>query len=240
MKEAKPLILLCALPALFVLAAFAPVQQWLAPATGWIHAHDRIAGVAFVGGYALSAVLVVPSAILTLAAGFVFGVREGVVLVSIGSVFGSAAAFLVARFCAREWLNRRIGHLPRFRALDTATRQDGFFIVFLTRLSPLLPFNLLNYCLGLTGVRFRDFVLGTWVGMLPVIAFYVYLGSLAKDTVALSGRLDQGLTGPALLASGFVATAALTVFVARRANRVLAEHLAAEVAEAPGPETLSA
>ncbi len=239
MKEAKPLILLCALPALFVLAAFAPVQEWLAPATGWIHVHHRVAGFAFVAGYALSAVLVVPSAILTLGAGFVFGLREGVVLVSIGSVFGSAAAFLVARYCAREWLSRRIGHLPRFRALDSATRQDGLLIVFLTRLSPLLPFNLLNYCLGLTGVRFRDFVLGTWLGMLPVIVFYVYLGSLAKDTMALTHRLGQGLTGPAVLASGLLATAALTVVVARRANRVLDAHLAPEAGEAAA-DTLSA
>lgn len=234
-RSLKPLILLLVLLGLLGLAAVAPVHEWLALGVGWIGAHRRLAWIAFIGTYTVCAVLVVPGSILTLAAGFAFGLSAGVVLVSIGSVAGAACAFLVARFVARDWIAERVSHMPRFRALDSATRQQGFMIVFLARLSPLFPFNLLNYGLGLTGVRFRDFVLATWIGMLPATVLYVYVGTLAKNVSALTGGLETGVVGRGLLAAGFVATAALTVLITRKANRTLAAHLEREASEASGP-----
>src|SRR5690606_8718943 len=141
--------------------------------------------LAFIATYIVAAVLVVPGSVLTLGAGFVFGLPLGIVLVSVGSVLGAAAAFLVGRFFARDWVADRVARLPRFRALDSATRHDGFVIVCLARLSPLFPFNLLNYGLGLTGVRFRDYFFATWIGMLPATTLYVYVGTLAKDLTDL-------------------------------------------------------
>src|SRR4030095_36542 len=105
--------------------------------------------------------LAVPGSILTLAAGFVFGLPVGVALASAGSVLGATLAFLVGRLVARDWVEQRTAAWPRFRALDAATRHDGFVIVLLARLSPLIPFNLLNYLLSLTATRFRDYVLRT-------------------------------------------------------------------------------
>jgi uncharacterized membrane protein YdjX (TVP38/TMEM64 family) len=230
----KPLILLVTLLAVLTVIALSPVRSWLEISLQWVHGHPRGAWLAFVLTYTVAAVLAVPSSILTLGAGFVFGLTAGVLLVSIGSLSGAACAFLVARHCIRDWLAARVSHLPRFRALDAATRQDGFLIVLLARLSPLLPFNLMNYGLGLTNVSFRDFVVASWIGMLPVTALYVYIGSLAKNITELTSGMERGHAGAVLLAAGLVATAALTVVVTRKASRTLAYHLAAEAPDAEG------
>jgi uncharacterized membrane protein YdjX (TVP38/TMEM64 family) len=231
----KPLILAAAILALLAVVALSPIAAWLGVGLTWIEQHPRLAALVFVASYVLAAVLVVPGSLLTLGAGFVFGLPVGVVLVSIGSVLGAAAAFLVGRFFARAWVADKIARLPRFKALDSATRHEGFVIVFLARLSPLFPFNLLNYGLGLTGVRFRDYFLATWIGMLPATVLYVYIGTLAKDLTSLtSGSLDSGPLGTTLLIVGFVATLVLTVLITRKANRTLAAHLEQEQPESGG------
>jgi uncharacterized membrane protein YdjX (TVP38/TMEM64 family) len=230
----KTLILLVAVPVLLALVALSPTREWLGVGVAWTQSHHRIAGAAFVAGYVVAAVLVVPGSILTLAAGFVFGLPLGVVLVSIGSVAGAGCAFLVARHLARDWIAARIEKSPRFKAFDSATRHEGFLIVFLARLSPLFPFNLMNYGLGLTGVRFRDFLVASWIGMLPATILYVYVGTLAKNVSQLVDGVEDGLAGRTLLAGGFLATAVLTVVITRKANRALADHLTREAAEIEG------
>jgi len=228
-KHLKPLILAGALLTLLTVVALSPVAEWLTAGVAWIEAHPGMAEISFISAYVVASVLVVPGSILTLAGGFVFGLKMGVLLVSAGSVLGAAAAFLVGRFFARDWVAQRVEGLPRFRALDSATRHEGFTIVLLARLSPLFPFNLLNYGLGLTGVKFRDYFLATWIGMLPATVVYVYVGTLAKDLTALtSGNVERGPAQIALLAAGLVATIVLTVVITRKANRALAAHLNAE------------
>ncbi len=232
-KRYRAALLFAALAALLAAAAALPLGEWFAAAVEWIGAHGMIAWIAYVGAYVLATVLVVPGSILTLAAGFLFGLPLGVILVSAGSVLGAAAAFLIGRFLARDWVAERIDKLPRFHALDIATRRDGFMIVFLARLSPLFPFNLLNYGLGLTAVPFKQYVLASWIGMLPVTILYVYVGSLAKNLAELTGgELEGGWPTVALLAAGLVATAVLTVLVTRRANRELKMLLREREAEA--------
>jgi uncharacterized membrane protein YdjX (TVP38/TMEM64 family) len=172
-----------------------------------------------------AAVLLVPGSILTLAAGFIFGLALGVLLVSVGSVLGAIAAFLVGRFFARDWVAKRIAAMPKFRAIDGAVRRDGFMIVLLARLSPLIPYNMLNYGLAMTAVRMRDYVLASWLGMLPATTLYVYIGTLANDLTALGTARQHGLAVQALAIAGFVATIVLTVFIARRATRALSAEL---------------
>ncbi|HEX6999213.1 MAG TPA: TVP38/TMEM64 family protein [Gammaproteobacteria bacterium] len=233
-------LLLVLVAALLAAAAMLPVGDWLARGVDWIAGHGPVAWSVYVGIYVLAAVLVVPGSILTLAAGFVFGLPLGVALVSLGSVLGAACAFLVGRFLARDWVAQRIAGLPRFHALDLATRREGFVIVLLARLSPLFPYNLLNYGLGVTGVRFRDYVVATWIGMLPATVLYVYVGTLAQNLTELTaGARNGGWTTWALLALGFAATVLLTVVVTRKANSALKAHLReseapAAVEEGPG------
>jgi uncharacterized membrane protein YdjX (TVP38/TMEM64 family) len=221
--------------AVLLLAAIAavalgwPVGSWLGGVAAWSQLHRTVAAAAFVAVYVLAAVLVVPGSILTLAAGYLFGLPLGAALTSAGSLLGAAAAFAVGRFLARDWVAQRVATWPHFGALDAALRRDGFTIVLLARLSPLIPYNLLNYALSVTAARFRDYLLASWIGMLPALVLYVYTGSLAKGLAELTsaGRPPTWATR-SLLALGLAATVALAVLIARTATRVLRERLAAE------------
>jgi uncharacterized membrane protein YdjX (TVP38/TMEM64 family) len=182
----------------------------------------RLGPPVFVLGYVLACVAFVPGALLTLAAGALFGLAKGVALVFLGAVLGSTAAFLVARHLARKAVARRIERDPRFAAIDRAVAHEGLKIVFLLRLSPVVPFNLLNYALGLTRVSLRDYLLASF-GMLPGTILYVsygtVLGSLAQ--IAAGERPPPGRGSTALLATGLAATIFAAYFIARAARKAL-------------------
>lgn len=163
-----------------------PVNEWLLDGVNFIDEHKAYAWPIYVLAYVIATVLLVPGTILTLAAGFVFGLPIGVALVSLSSVLGAASAFLVGRYLARDSVRARMASVPRFNALYQATANDGFLIVLLVRLSPLFPFNATNYGFGLTGVTFRDYFFASWIGMLPGTILYVYIGTLALDLTELA------------------------------------------------------
>jgi uncharacterized membrane protein YdjX (TVP38/TMEM64 family) len=226
---ARAVLLVLLVAAIVAAAAGLPLTHWLADSAAWAGRHPGGAGALFVAAYTVAAVLAVPGTLLTLCAGFAFGLVLGVALVSAGSVLGAIAAFLLGRFVARGWVARQIAESPRWRALDSATRHDAFTLVLLARLSPLLPYNMLNYAFGLTAVRLRDYALGSWVGMLPATILYVYIGSLAKNVAALAnGHLDAGWAARALLVGGLIATVGLTLLIAQRATRALRHRLEAD------------
>ncbi|MEB2343530.1 MAG: TVP38/TMEM64 family protein [Deltaproteobacteria bacterium] len=175
----------------------------------------------FMAGYVLAVLAFVPGSLLTLAGGAVFGLARGTAYVFVAALIGATLAFLVARHLARPWVERRIAADPRFAAIDRAIAAQGGRIVFLLRLSPLLPFNLLNYALGLTRVRLRDYLLAS-AGMLPGTLLYVYSGSLAGELArAAGGTRSRSPAEWALLALGLVATVAATHLVARLARQAL-------------------
>ena len=223
---AKPLLFALFIVAMLAVVILLPVREWLTLALIWTESHRYFAWVLFIGMYLVATVLVVPGTILTLAAGFAFGAPTGALLVSAGSLAGATAAFLVGRFFARDWVARRIARWRTFDALDKAAGNEGFVIVLLARLSPLFPFNLLNYAFGLTAVRLRDYVLASWIGMAPAIVLYVYIGSAAQSLTELAdGEFEAGTAGAALFAAGLFATLALTIFITRKAARTLAQYL---------------
>ena len=190
----------------------------------WVNGLGFWGPIVFIIGYALAAVAFVPGSILTLAAGAIFGLAQGVVYVFIAAVLGSAAAFLVSRYLARHAIERRLAGNPRFAAIDRAVGAEGRKIVFLLRLSPVFPFNLLNYGLGLTQVRFVDYLVAS-VGMLPGTLLYVYYGKLAGDVAALAAgaALEKGAGYYTVLVLGLVATVVVTTIVTRTARRALQE-----------------
>lgn len=206
-----------------------PVTDWLTSFSVWSQ-ENRLAGGALLGVlYVGAAVLGAPGLILTLAAGFLFGVVWGTVVVSVGSVVGATAAFLIGRFVARDWVARRIGGSDRFQAIDGAVGRNGFKIVLLTRLSPVFPFNVLNYLFGLTDVRFRDYVLASWIGMLPATVLYVYFGTTIQSIAALiAGEFEGGAGQVALLAGGLAATLLVAVLITRVARRAISEEIPAK------------
>ena len=159
---------------------------------------------------------------LTLGAGAVFGVVWGSIYVSIASTLGATAAFLVGRYLARDAIARKIEGSERFAVIDKAVAKEGWKIVGLTRLSPVFPFTLLNYAFGLTQVKLRDYMLASWIGMMPGTVMYVYLGSLAK---APTGEHPRTTGEWALYGVGLLATVVVTVFVTCIAKKALARKM---------------
>ena len=164
-----------------------------------------------------------PGTPLTLGAGWVYGVVPTTIAVSVGSTLGASLAFLVGRYFARGWVEKKIAAHPRFQAIDRAVGAQGFKIVLMLRLTPLVPFNLLNYGLALTRVSFRDYVLASWIGMLPGTLLYVYLGSAAGEAAAGS---DSDLLGRVGFWGSLVVTVVVTVAVSRIAKKALDRILA--------------
>lgn len=204
-----------------------PLRTWTVEAVAWVHSLGMLGAAVYAIIYVLATVLMIPGSVLTLSAGFLYGALWGTILVSPASVLGSTLAFLLGRSFARKWIQRRIAQNSRFAAIDDAVGENGFKVVFLLRLSPIFPFALLNYALGLTRVRLRDYVLGSFLGMLPGTFLYVYFGSSVANLAALaSGKAAHG--GPwehVLFWGGLAATLLVVVLVTRTARQALAQSL---------------
>jgi uncharacterized membrane protein YdjX (TVP38/TMEM64 family) len=200
-------------------------QVLLRNALEWVNGLGIFGAIAFIAIYIIATVAFFPGSILTLGAGVVFGVGLGSLYVFIGATLGAAAAFLVGRYLARGWVSQKIAGNVKFRAIDEAVGREGFKIVLLTRLSPVFPFNLLNYAYGVTGVSLKDYILAS-IGMIPGTILYVYIGSLA-GSIATLGTGTQPTANPGLQwgirIMGFIATVAVTVYVTRVARKALAE-----------------
>lgn len=203
--------------------------QYLPQFAAWVESLGWLGPLVFILGYAVATVAFIPGSLLTLAAGAIFGLVQGTLYTFIGATLGASAAFLVARYGARGWIERRIAGNPRFAAIDRAVGKEGFKIVALLRLSPIFPFNLLNYSLGLTRVRFLDYLLAS-VAMLPGTLLYVYYGKAAGSLAAVAGgvKAERGPEYWVTLGLGLVATIAVTTVITRLAGRALRQELGEE------------
>ena len=190
----------------------------------WVDGLGLWGPVVFVLGYIVATVAFVPGSLLTLGAGAIFGLVQGTALVLLGATLGASAAFVVSRYVARGAVERRLAGNARFAAIDRAVGEQGRKIVFLLRLSPVFPFNLLNYALGLTRVRYPDFLVAS-AGMLPGTLLYVYYGKVAGDVARLAGGagVERGAAYYAVLGLGLAATIVVTTVVTRTARRALEE-----------------
>lgn len=228
-RDTKKLLLL-ALAAVVALAALwllgREVGDVLPRFTAWVQGLGVWGPVAYVVGYIVATVVFAPGVILTLASGVLFGLLWGTVYTLIGATIGAALAFLIARYLARGLIERKLAARPRFQAIDRAVGRQGLKIVFLMRLSPIFPYNLLNYALGLTRVRFADYLLAC-VGMIPGTLLYVYygkaLGSLAA--VASGAEIEKGAEFWSFLGLGLIATIAVTTYITRLAGRALRQEM---------------
>jgi uncharacterized membrane protein YdjX (TVP38/TMEM64 family) len=192
----------------------------------WVEGLGIWGPVVFILGYAVAAVAFIPGSLLTLAAGAIFGLVKGTIYTLIGATLGSAAAFLVARYLARRKIERKIAGNAKFAAIDKAVGREGFKIVALLRLSPVFPFNLLNYALGLTKVTFLQYLAAS-IAMLPGTLLYVYYGKAAGSLAALAGgaKTEKGLASYAVLGLGLIATIVVTAFVTRLAGKALRQEI---------------
>jgi len=192
--------------------------------TSWVEGLGLWGPAVFMIGYVAAVVAFVPASLLSLGAGAIFGIVHGVLYVFVAASIGACLAFLVSRHLARSAIERRLEGNRKFAAIDRAIAAEGRKIVFLLRLTPAIPFNLLNYALGLTRIRFPDYAIAC-IGMLPGTLLYVYSGKLAGDVATLAGNpaLARGWAYYGLLALGLIATLAVTIVVTRSARRALAD-----------------
>jgi uncharacterized membrane protein YdjX (TVP38/TMEM64 family) len=222
--KAKAALLAALVAVLIILGRLLPLRHLLSRFIDWSSGTGTAGLVAFAIIYMLAAVLFVPGSVLTLGAGLAFGLWRGTLAVSAGATLGAGAAFLIARYLARDRVALWAQENPRFAAVDAAVGKEGAKIVFLMRLSPLFPYNLLNYLFGLTRVGFFPYIVASWIGMLPGTVLYVYLGFAGRAVARAStgpgvGSLWEGI----FWGVGLAATVVLTWYVARVARRALAE-----------------
>jgi uncharacterized membrane protein YdjX (TVP38/TMEM64 family) len=220
----KLIVLALVIIGLFLAAKFLPVEQWLTSFNDWV-GHMGVAGIfIFIAAYAVATVLLLPGSVLTIGAGFAFGLWKGFLAVSAGATLGAALAFLVARFIARDKIEAMARGNEKFQRIDSAIGKQGAKLVFLLRLSPVIPFNLSNYFYGLTNVKFWPYVLASWLGMMPGTFLYVYLGTAGKaaaTAAAAGGAAAHGWQYWTFMCVGLAATIAVTVWVTKIARDAL-------------------
>lgn len=203
---------------LLVLGRMFDVPAYLRTAMVWIDSLGFVGVFVFIALYATLTVLLVPGTIPTFAAGAIFGVVQGTIYVSLGSTLGATLAFFIGRYLARDVVRRAVSGRPRFAAIDQAIGREGWKIVGLLRLSPVVPFSMSNYFYGITAVPPRGYILASWIGMLPGTILYVYIGTLFG--IAATGR---GMTTEQWIftAVGLVATVVVTIYISRLARNAI-------------------
>lgn len=225
MKKTRLLLVVLVL-ALLAAAFFLPLAEWTTSLAERARETGGLGVAMFFVAYVAATVAVLPGSILTLAAGFAYGPGWGLAIASPASVAGATAAFLLGRTLLHDWAVRKTSDSARARAISRAVEREGFKLVLLLRLSPLVPFNLLNYALSLSNVRVGTYVVASALGMLPGTALYVYLGSLAPTAAQLSTAAEGGGAGHTVLyIAGLVATIAVVVIATRAARRALHSEL---------------
>lgn len=197
-----------------------PLREWLRAFGNWLSDLGPEAYVLYAAAYVIVTLLLLPAVLMSIGAGLLFGLLPGVAVVSVGSTAGAAAAFLIARHLARERVARYAARSERFAAIDRAIGEKGWKIVFLLRLSPLMPFVLSNYLYGLTAIRFWPYIAASWAGMIPLTVLYVSFGAAGRE----AAKADSVPGAPwhwVVLAVGILVTFAATAYAARVARRAL-------------------
>ena len=198
-------------------------MDWLTPLIRQLADLGRWAPVIFVAVYVVASIIMAPAFVLTFAAGAVFGLWRGTLLVHIGAVLGSSAVYALAAPLARSRVLRWVDRDPRVAAARRAVVGRSAWIMFLLRLSPLVPYNFLNYALALSGVRYRDFLIAS-IGMIPAIVMYVYYGKVVGDVALLAAGVapPRGSEYYVMLGVGLIATVAATTMITRVARKAMA------------------
>lgn len=164
-------------------------QEWLFQANNWLGSLGSLAFPAFIGIYILATLVGLPAIFLFLAAGSLFGFVPGLILVSLADTLSVATCYVLGRKVARKTVSKWVEQRPQWSKFDSVVAEKGWKIVFLTRLSPIVPSNVLNYGFSLTKINFWQYLFVSWLGMLPVISLYVYLASVGINL--LSGNQND-------------------------------------------------
>jgi uncharacterized membrane protein YdjX (TVP38/TMEM64 family) len=226
MSVTKRMGLIVIVAALAACLYFLPLSASVVALVEWAQQHSVAGPLIYIIIVVTATVLFLPGSAAIMIGGYMFGFLPGLVFASIAIPLGAQCAFEVGRWVARPWVSRKVADNARMNAIEDALREEAFVIIVLTRLSLIIPFNLLNYAYGATSVSARIHLLATSVGMLPVIGLYIYLGTLARDlSQIMSGQVAPSDTGYWIVIAGIVTIATAAWVVHRTASRVLQKHL---------------
>ena len=197
-------------------------MDWLAPVVLRLQDLGPWAPVLFILIYIVAAVVLAPAFFLTVAAGAMFGVWRGSILVFIAASLGATAVYGLAAPLANSRMMQRVTRDRRVAAVKSAVAAEGLWVTLLLRLSPLVPYNVLNYALVLSGVRYRDFAVG-FLGMIPAILMYTYYGKVVGDVAQLAAGVSppRGPEYYAMLIVGLIAIVISTTMITRAARRAI-------------------
>jgi uncharacterized membrane protein YdjX (TVP38/TMEM64 family) len=208
--------------ALFVVSRLFPVVDTLAEVQQHVMRWGAWSAIWYPLLYACCNVLLLPGGLLSVGAGFFFGLWWGFFIALVGNVSGAAIAFLISRSIGKHWFKRRLLRNPTLGALQPAIEKEGWKIILLSQLHPLFPTSLLNYLYGLTRIRFRTCMVWVAVGQAPGLFLYSYLGTLGQ----LGLNLARGKSHPRVIEywvwlGGFCSAAVILILLGRIALRLL-------------------
>lgn len=223
----KILLLICLLLILVNVTRLIDIQQILQSTIIKFNNQVNISPIAFIFIYNLGTLLFIPGSLLTLKGGYLFGLFWGSIYVLIAALLGAILSFLIGRYLSRNWVYKQLEKHPKFKLIDQAVAKEGWKIVLLTRLSPVFPFNLLNYGFGVTQVSVKDYILGS-LGILPGTIMYVYMGSLAVNITMIT--TSNQFTSPEvqiwqflMQLIGLTATIFTTVYITKISQKALSK-----------------
>lgn len=222
----KIIFLVIVVVCIFISIKYFNVQSELRKILLWIQNSGWIGIAVYIGIYIIACIFFIPGSLLTLGAGAVFGVVQGSIFTSIASTLGATVSFLVGRYLARDWINKKIQNNKKFSKVDEAVGKEGWKIVILTRLSPIFPFNLLNYAYGLTKVALKNYFFASWIGMMPGTIMYVYIGSIAGNIATIGSQGRNKTTAEWILYSvGLLATIVVTLYITKISKNALSKKI---------------
>lgn len=207
---------------LIILAAFILALRWVKErglmdqAFEWIKGLGPWGPVAFIGIYTVAVIFFVPASVFTLGAGFVYDMTLGSIYVLLAANLAADLTFLLGRYFARGWLERRMENFPKFKAIDEAVTREGWKIVALIRLAPVFPFSLMSYAFGLTRIPFWSYAVAN-LAMIPGTLMYVYFGHIGR---AASEKKPLGVT-----IAICVLVLIVVIYITRVAKRALAQRI---------------
>ena len=228
MKIPRVLLFAILLATLALTAIFLPVEQLMAAIQAWVTSHPSSAVFVVTVSIVLGILLLLPLSLMFMLSGFLFGLIKGFFVAWVALLLASSAAFWMGQTFARPWIEKKIQNNALFTSIDRAVQRKGLLIVLLTRLVMVIPYQLLNYSLGLTRVSFSNALLGTAIGSIPPLFLFVYLGTTVSNIAAIMSG-DVKLEGQELVigAIALAVVVGIILLIVRIAGITLKEELIA-------------
>jgi uncharacterized membrane protein YdjX (TVP38/TMEM64 family) len=222
-KKLQFILLISLVITIITISQFINIPQILQISITWVENLGIWGPIVFIFFYNLATLLFIPGSLLTIKGGCLFGWFWGSIYVLIAAIIGAIIAFIIGRYLSRDWIYKLLEKHPKFKAIDQAVTQEGWKIVLLTRLSPIFPFNLLNYAFGVTNISLKDYIFGS-LGIIPGTIMYVYIGSLTTNLAMISADNqppDLRIWQVFMQAIGLIATILISVYITKIAQKSL-------------------